>query len=161
MFFLVFFWFFLFFFCFLFCFFLVLFLLLLVCLLFFKGVVVFFLVHLLHGLVMCLLCLLICLVIYLFLQLLLLGGRSEYLFCFVFYCCCFLLFSPWGEGYFNMLVGRMKDSSSAGQSMTYISILEAYICFREEWEVLGVSMKSVFIILYYCIYPKYIFTNFF
>ena len=106
-------------------------------------------------------CLLICLVIYLFLQLLLLGGRSEYLFCFVFYCCCFLLFSPWGEGYFNMLVGRMKDSSSAGQSMTYISILEAYICFREEWEVLGVSMKSVFIILYYCIYPKYIFTNFF
>ena len=34
-----------------------------------------------------------------------------------------------GNGYFNSLVGRVRDSSSAGQSMTYVSVLGAYSSF--------------------------------
>ena len=45
------------------------------------------------------------------------GGRGSYLISFVL---CR------GNGYFNSLVGRVRDSSSAGQSMTYISFLGAY-----------------------------------
>ena len=40
-----------------------------------------------------------------------------------------LLFFLRGKGYFNLYVGGVRDSFSAGQSMTYVSILEAYISF--------------------------------
>ena len=95
-------------------------------------------------------CLLICLVIYFCSCYCWEGQVSTYfVLCFVVVVSYFSLL-----GGKVMLVGRMKDSSSAGQSMTYISVLEAYICFRGGWEVLGVSKKSVFIILYYCIIPN-------
>ena len=45
------------------------------------------------------------------------GGRGLYLAPFVF---------GRGNGYFNFLMGRVRDSSSAGQSMTYVSFLGAY-----------------------------------
>ena len=44
-------------------------------------------------------------------------------------------------------MGRVRNSSSAGQSMTYVSILEAYNSFVGGWESLDVSKKS-FIIVY-------------
>ena len=60
------------------------------------------------------------------------GGRGLYLVPFVLSVCfsffflfCFLLFFSRWKGYFNSLVDRLIDSSSAGQSMTYVSILEA------------------------------------
>ena len=59
---------------------------------------------------------------------------------------CFFFFSRW-KGYFNFLVGRVNDSCSAGQSMSYVSILEAYNSFVGRWEGLDVSKKS-FIIAY-------------
>ena len=69
-------------------------------------------------------CLLVSLVIYLFLQLLLFGGRGDYLVSFVLFFFFFLFFTFLcrGKGYFNLLVGGVRDSSSAGQSMTYIYI---------------------------------------
>ena len=42
----------------------------------------------------------------------------------------------------------MRDSSSAGQSVTYVSVLETYISFGGGWESLGVSKKALFIIVY-------------
>ena len=59
----------------------------------------------------------------------------------------FLLFFSRGKGYFNFLMGRVRNSSSAGQSMIYVSILEAYNSFVGRWESLDVSKKS-FIIVY-------------
>ena len=56
------------------------------------------------------------------------GGRGSYLVSFVF---CR------GNGYFNSLVGRVRDSSSAGQSMTYVSVLGAYNNFVGGWEDFG------------------------
>ena len=50
---------------------------------------------------------------------------------------CFLLFFCRGKGYFNSLVGRVRDSSSAGQSMTYVSFLGAYNSVVGGWEDLG------------------------
>ena len=44
-------------------------------------------------------------------------------------------------------MGRVRDSSSAGHSMTYVSISEAYNSFVGGWESLNVSKKS-FIIVY-------------
>ena len=43
------------------------------------------------------------------------------------------------KGYFNSLVGRVRDSSSAGQSMTYVSFLGAYnsVVVVGGWEDLG------------------------
>ena len=38
-----------------------------------------------------------------------------------------------GKGYFNSLVGRVRDSFSAGQDMTYVSVLGAYSSFVEGW----------------------------
>ena len=69
-------------------------------------------------------CLLVSLVIYLFLQLLLFGGRGDYLVSFVLFFFFFLFFTFLcrGKGYFNLLVGGVRDSSSASQSMTYIYI---------------------------------------
>ena len=66
----------------------------------------------------------------------------------------FLLFFPRGKGYFILHVGGVRDSCSACQSLTYVSILEAYINFEGECEGLAVSKN-----IYYCICPKYIFTN--
>ena len=68
----------------------------------------------------------------------------------------FLLFFPRGEGCFILHVGGVRDSSSAGQSLTYVSILEAYISFEESARV-WLELK---IIICYCIYPNYIFTNY-
>ena len=44
---------------------------------------------------------------------------------FIFFCC------------FKSFVGRVRDSSSAGQSMTCVSILEAYSSFAGGWEDFG------------------------
>ena len=49
----------------------------------------------------------------------------------------FLLFFSRGKGSFNSLVGRLRDSSSAGQGMTYVSVLEAYNRFVGGWEDFG------------------------
>ena len=49
---------------------------------------------------------------------------------------------------FYLLVGGVRVLSSAGQSETYISILEAYIKFGGGWKGLGVSKKSLFVIVY-------------
>ena len=45
------------------------------------------------------------------------GGKGLYLVPFASF---FLLFFCRGEGYFNSLVGRVRDSSSAGHSMPYV-----------------------------------------
>ena len=45
-------------------------------------------------------------------------------------------------------MGGVRGSSSAGQSMTYVSILDAYISFEWGCEGLGVSKKLLFIIVY-------------
>ena len=62
-----------------------------------------------------------------FFKLLLVGRRGLYLVPFVFF--FFWLFFSRGKGYFNSLVVRVRNSSSAGQSMTYISVLGAYSSF--------------------------------
>ena len=67
------------------------------------------------------------------------GGRSEYLVSFVLF--LFLLFFPRGKGYFNLLVGGVRNSSCAGQSMTDVFISEAYISYGGGWEGLGVSKE--------------------
>ena len=77
----------------------------------------------------------------------LVGGRGVYLVLFVLF---FLIFFPSGKCYFILLVGGVRDLSSAGQSLTCISILEAYISFEGGCTVLAVSKN------HYCIYPKYI-----
>ena len=59
----------------------------------------------------------------------------------------FLLFFSSGKGYFNSLVGRVRDSSSADQGMTYAFILETYISFVGGQEGLDVTKKS-FITVY-------------
>ena len=64
-----------------------------------------------------------------------------------FFCLFLLIFFPRGKGYFNLLVGWVRDSSCAGQRMACISILEACISFRGAWKGLCVSKKS-FIIVY-------------
>ena len=90
-------------------------------------------------------CLLVSLVIHLFLYLLLVGGRGVYLVSFVLF--FFLLFFPRGEGYFILQVGGVRDSSSAGQRLTYVSILEAYISFEGGLEGLAVN-KNHYLLLY-------------
>ena len=58
----------------------------------------------------------------------LVGERGVYLVPFVGF---FLLpIFPRRKGYFILHVGEVMDSSSAGQSLTYVSILEAYISFE-------------------------------
>ena len=60
----------------------------------------------------------------------------------------FLLFFCREKGYFNSLVGRVKDSSSAGQSMTYVSVLGTLVLWEGvSLRILGASKKS-FIIAY-------------
>ena len=79
-------------------------------------------------------------------------------------CCFFFLpFFPRGKGYFNLLVGGMRGSSSADQIMTqvFISILEVYISFGGRCEVLGVSKESFFIIVYIPNIFLLIFCNFY
>ena len=48
-------------------------------------------------------------------------------FCVLFLC---LLFFPRRKDYFILHVGGVMVSSSAGQSLTYVSILETYISFE-------------------------------
>ena len=55
------------------------------------------------------------------------------LICFFFV----LLFFCRGEGYFNSLVGRVRNSSSAGQSMTQVFVLGAYNSFVGGWVDFG------------------------
>ena len=63
------------------------------------------------------------------------SGRQGFVFssfcliCFVY----FLLFFSRGKGYFNSLVSRVRDSSSAGQRMTYVSVFGAYNNFMGGW----------------------------
>ena len=49
-------------------------------------------------------------------------------FCFVFF--FFLLSFCRGKGYFILGVDEVRDSSSAGQSLTYVSIVETDISFE-------------------------------
>ena len=51
-----------------------------------------------------------------------------------------------GNGYFNFLVGRLRDSSSAGQSMTYVSFLGLIIVLWEDGRILNVSKQSCIIV---------------
>ena len=44
-----------------------------------------------------------------------------------------------GNGYFNFLMGRVRDSSSAGQSMTYVSFWGAYNSVVGGLEDLGIK----------------------
>ena len=69
-------------------------------------------------------------------------------FCVVFFSFLFHVLSfPGGKVVcFNVLVGRVRDSCSAGQTMTYV-FLHAYKSFVTGWEGLDVSKKS-FIIAY-------------
>ena len=64
------------------------------------------------------------------------GGRGLRLVPFVLFVSVLLFFCR-GKGYFNSLVGRVRDSSSAGQSMTYVSFLGAYNSVVGGWEDLG------------------------
>ena len=50
-----------------------------------------------------------------------------------------LFFFPRWEGYFILHVGGVRDSSSSGQSLTYVSILEAYDYFEGGCKGLAVS----------------------
>ena len=59
----------------------------------------------------------------------------------------FLLFFPWGKGCFILHVDGVRHSSSAGQSLIYVSILEAYISFEGWCEGLAVS-KNYYLLLY-------------
>ena len=68
----------------------------------------------------------------------------------------FLLFFSREKGYLNFLVGRVRDSCSADQSMTYV-FLEAYNSFVAEWEDLDASKKSFIIVHIFDIF----FTNYF
>ena len=63
------------------------------------------------------------------------GGRGLYLVSFVF--SFFLFFFCRGKSYFNSLVDRVRDSSSTGQSMTYVSVLGAYNSFVGGWVDFG------------------------
>ena len=56
------------------------------------------------------------------------GGRGFYIVPFVF---CR------ENGYLNSLVGRLRDLSSAGQSMTYFSFWGSYNSVVGGWEDLG------------------------
>ena len=58
-----------------------------------------------------------------------------------------LLFFPRRKVYFILHVGGVRDSSSAGQSLTYVSILEAQIRFEGGCEGLPVS-KNHYLLLY-------------
>ena len=53
------------------------------------------------------------------------------------------------------------DSSSAGQSLTYVSILEAYISFEGRVQGSGCKWKSLFIIVYIPIIFLLIICNFY
>ena len=64
------------------------------------------------------------------------GGRGLRLVPFVLFVSVLLFFCR-GKGYFNSLVGRVRDSSSAGQSMTYVSFWGAYNSVVGGWEDLG------------------------
>ena len=75
-------------------------------------------------------------------ELLLVGGRGLYLVPFVlFVFFSFFLFFYFsflgGKVIFNSLAGRVRDSSSAGQSKTHVSILKAYNSFVGGWEDFG------------------------
>ena len=57
---------------------------------------------------------------------------------------------PRRKGYFILHAGEVMDSSSAGQSLTYVSILEAYIILlRGGCKGLAVS-KNHYLLLYIC-----------
>ena len=60
-----------------------------------------------------------------------------------------------------MLVGGVRNSSCAGQSMTYVFISEAYISYGGGWEGLGVSKELLFIMVYISNIFLLIFYNFY
>ena len=65
------------------------------------------------------------------------GGKGVYFVPFVLL--FFLLFFSSEKGYFILHLGGVRDSLSAGQSLTYVSILEAYISFQGGCKGLAVS----------------------
>ena len=48
-------------------------------------------------------------------------------------------------------MGRVRNSSSVGQGMTYVSTTKTYNSFVGEWEGLDITKNHLL-----CIYPKYI-----
>ena len=58
-----------------------------------------------------------------------------------------MLFFPRGKGYVILNAGGVRDSSSAGQRLTYVSILEAYITLEGGLEGLAVS-KNNYLLMY-------------
>ena len=67
-----------------------------------------------------------CFLFWLFFQIAASGREGFLLSSFCLICSFILLFFSRGEGYFNSLLGRLRDSSCAGQSMRYVSVLGAY-----------------------------------
>ena len=93
---------------------------------------------------------LVSLVVWLFFQIAVSGREgfsTQFLLSFFF-----LLFFSRRNGYFNSLVGWVKDSSSAGQSMTYVSVLGAYSSF------VGFGWIKNYLLLY--LSRMYFFTNY-
>ena len=74
---------------------------------------------------------------------------SSFSVCVCFFCLFVFFFVtfPRRKGYFILHVGGVMDSSSAGQGLTYVSILEAYISFEGGYKGLAVS-KNHFLLLY-------------
>ena len=58
------------------------------------------------------------------------SGREGFVLSSFWFSSFLLLFFPTRKGYFILHVGGVMDSSSASQSLTYVSILEAYISFE-------------------------------
>ena len=113
--------------------------------------------------IMSVMCLLVSLVVYLFLFLMLVGERGEYLVSIVLllFFLFFFAFLSLENRLFYLLVDRVRDSSSAGQSVTYIFILEANNRFEGGGEGLGVIRKWIFIIVYISNIFSLIFCNFY
>ena len=93
-------------------------------------------------------CLRVLLVYYLFIFVVAASVKERWVLSF-FRAVSFLFFFPRGKGYFHFLVGEVRDSSSAGQSMTYVFILEAYNSLEGMLEGLGVSKESLLTIVYF------------
>ena len=131
--------------CFLFFYFLGIVVFMVFCLSFGFSFIDLFLVCLYPGLLMCLIC--GCLLLhYSFIFVVAANGREGCAlssFCVV----VFLLFFPRGKGDFILHVSGVRDSSSAGQGLTYVSILEAYISFEGGCKGLSVS-KNHYLLLY-------------
>ena len=116
-----------------------------------------FLVCIFLGLLMCLF--FDCFFCYSFIFVVAVSGREG---CVLkFFCVFFITFFPRGKGYFILHEDGVRDSSPPGQSLIYISILEADISIEGGYEGLAVGKKSLFIIVYIPIILLLILCNFY